>query len=111
MYFSFFPVLPYDVNGDGRVTLTTNIMKRVRVRANVQKNISLLIKYPVQDGDTPEMVADKHFDNPHYHWIILLKGGLLWEGRAVCGRLAQTVSARNLVAPGGPASRPWICGL
>ena len=76
MYFSFFPVLPYDVNGDGRVTLTTNIMKRVRVRANVQKNISLLIKYPVQDGETPEMVADKHFDNPHYHWIILLLNGI-----------------------------------
>ena len=70
MYFSLFPVLPYDVNGDGRVSLVTNLMKRVRVRANVKKELALLQRYPIQDGESPEMVADKHFGHTHYHWII-----------------------------------------
>ena len=72
MYFSYLPVMPYDANGDGTASLVTNIMKRVRIRANVQKNVALLVKYPIQDGETPEMVADKHFNQPQYHWILLL---------------------------------------
>ena len=79
MYFSYFPAIPYDANGDGTVTLVTNILKRVRIRANVQKNIALLIKYPIQDGETPEMVADKHFEQPHYHWIIMLLNGIAYR--------------------------------
>ena len=76
MYFSLFPVLPYDVNGDGRVSLVTNLMKRVRVRANVKKELALLQRYPIQDGESPEMVADRHFGHTHYHWIILLLNGI-----------------------------------
>tara|TARA_Y100000593_G_C4161984_1_gene262497 strand:+ start:191 stop:709 length:519 start_codon:yes stop_codon:yes gene_type:complete len=76
MYFSLFPVLPYDANGDGRVSLVTNLMKRVRVRANVKKELALLQRYPIQDGESPEMVADKHFGHTHYHWIILLLNGI-----------------------------------
>ena len=76
MYFSYFPTIPYDANGDGTITLVTNILKRVRVRAKVQKNIALLVKYPIQDGETPEMVADKHFGNPQYHWILMLLNGI-----------------------------------
>ena len=76
MYFSYFPTMPYDANGDGDITLVTNILRRVRVRANVQKNLALLVKYPIQDGETPEIVADKHFNNPQYHWIILLLNGI-----------------------------------
>ena len=76
MYFSYFPLIPYDANGDGTASLATNIMKRVRIRSNVKKNISLLDTYPIQDGETPEIVADKHFDNPQYHWIVLLTNNI-----------------------------------
>ena len=77
MYFGLFPVIPYDANGDGTVSLVTNLMKRVRLRANVKKELTLLQGYPVQDGETPEMVADKHHGNPSYHWIVMLMNNII----------------------------------
>ena len=32
----------------------------------------MLDKYDVKEGETPEIVADKHHGSPLYHWVILL---------------------------------------
>ena len=71
-YFNYFPKLLYDPDGSGTAKLVTNIMKRVRVRTNSKKEFTYLDPYDVQDGESPEMVADKHHDSPHYHLIVLL---------------------------------------
>ena len=36
-YFNNFPTIMYDPTGDGSAKLVTNIMKRVRMRANHEK--------------------------------------------------------------------------
>ena len=71
-YFNYFPKILYDPDGSGNVRIVTNIMKRIRVRANMKKEFTFLDPYDVQDGETPEMVADKHHGSPLYHWIVLL---------------------------------------
>ena len=38
-YFSNFSTLLYDPKGDGSAKLATNILKRVRVRTNMKKEI------------------------------------------------------------------------
>ena len=75
-YFNKFPVVPYDVNGDGTVVIVTNILKRVRLRANMKKELTLLDQYEVQEGETPEIVADKHHGSVYYHWVILMTNGI-----------------------------------
>jgi|TARA_B100000214_G_scaffold328050_1_gene266954 hypothetical protein len=76
MYFSSFPLLLYDMKGDQKAKLVTNIIKRVKVREKILDASSLYQKYFVQQGERPEDVADKHFGKSEYHWIILLTNNI-----------------------------------
>ena len=54
----------------------TNILERVKLKANVLANTLVMDKYEVKDGETPEIVADKYYGDSRYHWIILLVNNL-----------------------------------
>ena len=71
-YFSNFSAILYDPVGDGNAKLVTDIMSRVRVRANMKKEIIMLDPYDVQENETPEIVSDKHHGTPYYHWVVML---------------------------------------
>ena len=71
-YFNQFSTMLYDPVGDGSAKLCTNIMSRVRVRANMKKEIVMLDKYDVKENETPEIVADRHHGSPYYHWVVML---------------------------------------
>ena len=71
-YFNNFPTIMYDPTGDGSAKLATNIMKRVRMRANMKKEVVMMDPYDVKENETPEIVADKHHGSPYYHWVIML---------------------------------------
>jgi hypothetical protein len=71
-YFNQFGTILYDPVGDGSAKLCTDIMSRVRVRANMKKEIVMLDKYNVKENETPEIVADKHHGSPYYHWVVML---------------------------------------
>ena len=71
-YFSQFRTILYDPAGDGSAKLCTNIMSRVRVRANMKKEIVMLDTYAVKENETPEIVADKHHGSVYYHWVVML---------------------------------------
>ena len=71
-YFNNFSTLMYDPKGDGSAKLTTNILKRVRIRANMKKEIIMLDKYDIKENETPEIVADRHHGSPYYHWVVMI---------------------------------------
>tara|TARA_Y100000034_G_C6837459_1_gene378562 strand:+ start:270 stop:785 length:516 start_codon:yes stop_codon:yes gene_type:complete len=71
-YFNQFPTMIYDPAGDGSAKLCTDIMSRVRVRANMKKEIVMLDPYDVKENETPEIVADKHHGSPYYHWVVMI---------------------------------------
>ena len=75
-YFNRFPTLLYDPAGVVNPKLVTNILKRVRLRVNMKKELVLLDQYEVQEGETPEIVSDKHHGSPYYHWVILMTNGI-----------------------------------
>ena len=62
----------YDPKGDGSAKLVTNIMKRVRMRTNMKKEVVMLDQYDVKENETPEIVADKHHGSPYYHWVVMM---------------------------------------
>ena len=72
-YFQHFPKIIYDPisNGDN-AKLVTNILKRVRMRANMKKNVVMWDQYDIQENETPEIVADRHHGSPYYHWVVMI---------------------------------------
>ena len=71
-YFNNFSTLMYDPKGDGSAKLATNILKRVRIRANMKKEIIMLDKYDIKENETPEIIADRHHGSSYYHWVVML---------------------------------------
>ena len=72
MYFAQFPSTIYDSAGDENYKLVTNLLKRVAIRSKVKVNTLFFDTYDVKEGETPEMIADKLYDDPELHWIVLM---------------------------------------
>ena len=71
MYFDNFPVIRYG-STDGTIKNVTNLLRRVAVRSKLKTNVSLFDTYDVKSGEPPEIIADKLYDDPKLHWIIML---------------------------------------
>ena len=72
MYFERFPLIPYDSVGNGDFKFVTNLLRRVGLRAKVKSNVLLFDTYDIRSGQTPEEIADKLYDDPELHWVILM---------------------------------------
>lgn len=73
-YFSEFQKLGYDIKGTGNrfdFQPITNILQRVRMKADFLKNRVYYSDYSVLDGETPESLAFDFYGNSGLHWIIL----------------------------------------
>lgn len=74
-YFEAIPKIEY-VSRDGRKRLVTNVLASVRRRDSaIVKEYMLFDAYTIQDGDTPEIVADKIYGHSRWWWIVLLSSG------------------------------------
>ena len=71
MYFDSFPIIQYG-STDGTIKTATNLLRRVAIRSKVKTNASLFDTYDIKSGETPEMIADKFYDDPELHWVIML---------------------------------------
>ena len=72
MYFENFPVIPYDSVGKCDFKFVTNLLRRVGLRTKVKNNVLLFDTYDIRSGQTPEEIADKLYDDPELHWVILM---------------------------------------
>jgi len=72
MYFNNFPTIPYDSKGTGEFKDVKNLLRRVGIRAKVKSNTMLYDTYDVKNGETPESIAFKLYDDAELHWIVML---------------------------------------
>ena len=72
MYFAQLPLNLYDSVGDESFKVVTHLLKRVAIRSKVKVNTLFFDTYDVKEGETPEMIADKLYDDPELHWIVLM---------------------------------------
>ena len=72
MYFKQFPTIPYDSKGTGEFKSVKNLLRRVGIRAKVKSNTMLYDTYDVKNGETPESIAFKLYDDAELHWVIML---------------------------------------
>jgi hypothetical protein len=61
----------------GNPILMTNLLTRAKLLEELQNNPMLFYTYSIQDGDTPEIVADKYYGDPFSYWIVLHSNKIL----------------------------------
>ena len=71
MYFKSFPYTYYSLDDASTVQVVTNITSRAVLSDEVKNNLGLYDEYDIKDGETPELVADKFYNNPELHWLVL----------------------------------------
>ena len=49
-FFNRFPLIPYDIKGNGDYKLVTDILKRVKLRSGIQSGLFLYDEYDVEDA-------------------------------------------------------------
>ena len=77
MYFDMIPKIYYDTTANGQYNLLTNLMTRVKLRTDIKNDIYTYDYYNVVDGESPEIIAFKYYDNPEYHWTILVANDII----------------------------------
>lgn len=70
-YFSNFGTTPYTLDNIKTVQIVSNITKRAVISEEITNNLSLFFPYQIKDGETPEILADKFYNDSQLHWIIL----------------------------------------
>lgn len=78
-FFENFPKIQYDIQGKRRTNydITTNIFFRIQFIRSILANISAYYEYLIKDDDTPEILAEKIYNDPEAHWIILLANDIV----------------------------------
>lgn len=72
-FFRYYPKTFYASNTSAAgVDAVTNIITRFSFESQLKQNSIVFYKYQIQEGDTPEIIADKYYGNPEYHWVVLL---------------------------------------
>lgn len=74
MYFAKFPNIYYPavVNGVLQYNILKDITINVRFVKEFLTNITLYDYYDIVDGETPEIISEKLYGTPLFHWIVML---------------------------------------
>lgn len=77
-YFNFFPKTLYSQE-DKKTNLetVTNIISRFTFENDFKENSSVFYEYEIQEGDTPEIIAYKFYNNVERHWIVLTYNNII----------------------------------
>lgn len=74
MYFQKFPTIlyPYDINGEIVYKQVTDITINVRIAKAILQYVTSYDEYDMKEGETPEIVAERAYGSPLYHWVIMI---------------------------------------
>ena len=76
MYFNSFPkILTTDYNNSGIVL--TNIINRIELIPSLLKNPLAFYSYDIQEGDTPEIIANKYYGDSYRYWLVLFSNQII----------------------------------
>jgi len=78
-FYSLFPKINYNISQQKPAVTeeATNIFIRVGILKNILNNISAYTVYDIEDGDTPEIVAQKAYNDAGAAWMILLANQIM----------------------------------
>lgn len=80
MTISNLPDVLYNINpgfADPKVFAVKNFWRRGQVLSNYKSQLSLFDEYIVNNGETPETIAQQFYSNPFYNWTILIANDIV----------------------------------
>lgn len=77
MYFDNFKDVLYqfpEIGSDksNKSVIIKDITSNIRFKKEFIENLPLVETYKIQEGDTPELISEKLYGTPEYHWILML---------------------------------------
>lgn len=76
-YFENFPTVNYDVKKNGKKTVLTNLFVRFKIVEAFKKQQAVYYNYNVKDGERPDIIAAKYYEDASLDWIILLTNNIV----------------------------------
>jgi len=78
-YFDNFPYIGYNLNANSASELVwvQDIFRRCAPVQNLLKNTQAFYEYVIQEGETPEMIADHQYGSSKYHWVVTMVNNIL----------------------------------
>jgi hypothetical protein len=77
MFFEKFPLFQYTLDNGKTAQTLPDILRRIQLSEELRKNNAFFEQYDIKDGETPEIVAEYWYGDPHLHWIILLSNDII----------------------------------
>lgn len=71
-YFENLPKIVYNDPISGHNIILTNLMARASILPSLLNDPSVYYQYDIQEGDTPEIIAHKYYNDIYRYWIVLL---------------------------------------
>tara|TARA_B100000287_G_scaffold291580_1_gene274913 strand:- start:4300 stop:5031 length:732 start_codon:yes stop_codon:yes gene_type:complete len=70
-YFTNFPEMQYTLS-DGKIVYIKDFFRKSRIEQDAVRSIVDAMKYNIQDGERPDVLATKLYGNPDLHWTFFL---------------------------------------
>jgi len=75
-YFNTLPLITQtDLNGN--YITVSNLLTRAYLLPSLQKNIMLFYQYNIQEGDTPENMSYRYYNDMYRYWLILYANNII----------------------------------
>ena len=66
--FNEWPTVSYDLKKNGKPLELTNITLRFKINELLLNKSAVMYSYDVQDGDRPDLLAYKYYNDPTLDW-------------------------------------------
>lgn len=86
----------------GSVMKMTNLLSRVEVIQSLLNDPLLFYSYDIQEGDTPEIVADKYYGDSYRYWLVMFSNQLFdpqWDWPLTSRQLGDYMFAKYKTLP------------
>ena len=81
MYFQRFPFVEYNFGDNEANTVFPNITSYIDIIDQLKNEVAFYEKYTILDGDRPDVVSQKLYGTPDYHWtFFFMNDGLRESG-------------------------------
>ena len=76
-FFETFPTVNYDVKKNNKLETLTNLTVRFKIQEVLTNRTSIFYDYSVQEGERPDVIAYKYYNDASLDWIILLTNQII----------------------------------
>lgn len=75
--FNRWPTVSYDLKKNGKPLELTNITLRFKINELLRDKSAIMYQYEVKNGERPDIIAYKYYDDAKLDWVILLTNNII----------------------------------